>query len=297
MKERDVFSGFHPANNFLFFAIMIGVTMFVSNPVWLGISFLSALCWHVRLKGRKAVRETLCGVLPLMLFTAAIMPLFNHEGMTVLAYFPSGNPLTKESIVSGLNTALLVAAVITWFFCYNAVMTTDKFVYLFGKVIPSLGLVISMTLRYVPRFRAKLTEVNEAQSAFWSEHEKKKVSEKVKNGLHVFSAMLTWSMENAVETADSMRSRGYGLPGRTAFFTYRFDGRDKVMLAWLFAGLFVIIFASANGLMYFRTYPTVKIAVQSLSAVICECLFAVFSLTPVLLSAAEDLRWRRLYAS
>ncbi len=45
--------------------------------------------------------------------------------------------------------------------------------------------------------------------------------------------MVTWSLENAIETADSMRARGYGLPGRTSFSIYRFDSRDSSALAWL----------------------------------------------------------------
>jgi energy-coupling factor transport system permease protein len=46
----------------------------------------------------------------------------------------------------------MLAAVISWFSCYNAVMTSDKFVYLFGRVIPALSLILSMTLRFVPKF-------------------------------------------------------------------------------------------------------------------------------------------------
>ena len=63
---------------------------------------------------------------------------FNHEGATILAYLPSGNPLTLESIVYGLSAAVMMASVILWFSCYNAVMTSDKFAYLFGRVIPAL---------------------------------------------------------------------------------------------------------------------------------------------------------------
>ncbi len=65
-------------------------------------------------------------------------PAFNHEGATILAYLPSGNPLTLEFIVYGLSAAVMMASVILWFSCYNAVMTSDKFVYLFGRVIPAL---------------------------------------------------------------------------------------------------------------------------------------------------------------
>ena len=38
-----------------------------------------------------------------------------------------------------------------------------------------------------------------------------------------------------METADSMKGRGYGLPGRTAFSVYRFTRRDGAALACLLA--------------------------------------------------------------
>jgi energy-coupling factor transport system permease protein len=31
----------------------------------------------------------------------------------------------------------MLISVITWFNCYSAVMTSDKFVYLFGRIIPA----------------------------------------------------------------------------------------------------------------------------------------------------------------
>ena len=290
--RRDLFSEFHPAGNFLFFIVVIGVSMFVMNPVLLFASFVSGTWYHVRLKGQKAVRDTLLGIVPLALFSALLMPLFNHQGVTILLYFPTGNPLTKESVIAGVCAGLLLASVVTWFACYNAVFTADKFVYLFGKAVPSLGLVLSMVLRYVPRFRKKLSEVKEVQASFGTDEEKKGMGKKVKDGVSVFSAMLTWSMENAVETADSMRARGYGLPGRTAFSLYRMETRDKLLLGWIFLGLLGVILAHAGGYTYFRTYPTVKLAEQTVSAVLFEIFYFVFCLTPVIFSLAEEKRWR-----
>ena len=102
-------------------------------------------------------------LLPMALMAALINPAFNHEGATLLAYLPSGNPLTLESIAYGFAAAAMLAAVVLWFSCYTAVMTSDKFVYLFGRVIPALSLVLSMTLRFVPKFKAQIQVVSEAQ--------------------------------------------------------------------------------------------------------------------------------------
>lgn len=48
---RDTFSTYHPLLNLLYFVTAIGVTVFVTHPVILGISFFSALSYSFLLKG------------------------------------------------------------------------------------------------------------------------------------------------------------------------------------------------------------------------------------------------------
>ena len=150
MTSRDAFSACHPLVNFLYFGMVLVFSMFFMHPVCLAASLAAALAYALYLRGGRALRRDLLLILPLVLLTALLNPAFNHQGMTILAYFPNGNPLTGESLWYGLAAGTMVAAVILWFVCYNAVMTSDKFVYLFGRVIPSLSLVLSMTLRFVP---------------------------------------------------------------------------------------------------------------------------------------------------
>lgn len=98
-----------------------------------------------------------------MLLTAVLNPLFNHRGLTILCWLPGGNPLTLEAIAYGIAAAGMLAAAISWFYCLNRVFTTDKFVWLFGRIIPFLSLLVSMTLRFVPQFTARARAVAECQ--------------------------------------------------------------------------------------------------------------------------------------
>ena len=231
--QRDSFSGFHPIINFIFFTLVLLVSMFVMHPVYLAVSLAGAFVYAFHMKGKKALGISLKFMLPMMLIAAAVNAAFNHQGATILTYLPSGNPLTLESILRGLAGAVMLAAVITWFQCYSAVMTSDKFVYLFGRVIPALSLVLSMTLRFIPKFRAQLQVVTQAQRCVGRDVSQGSIPQRVRTGITILSILITWSLENAIETADSMKSRGYGLPGRTAFSIYRFDKRDKALLVWL----------------------------------------------------------------
>ena len=154
MKDR--FGHYHPLVNFLYFALVIGFSMALNHPLAQGISLVCAIVYAVQTEGRKAVLFTLKWCLPMVLLTAFINPAFSHEGRTILLYFPNGNPLTLESMLYGISSGVLIATVMLWFLNFNRVITSDKFIYLFGRIIPAMSLVLSMTLRFIPKFKAQL---------------------------------------------------------------------------------------------------------------------------------------------
>ena len=294
MKNKDAFSGYHPIINFLYYALVLLLSMCLMHPVYLLISLIGALTYDIYLKGRKAVQFAVMGLLPMAALAALVNPAFNHEGATILTYLPSGNPLTMESMFYGVAAAVMLASVVLWFSSYNEIMSSDKFVYLFGRMIPALSLVLSMALRFIPKFKSQMDVVAEAQSCIGRDTKTGSVIRRVSNAIKIFSIMVTWSLENAIETADSMRSRGYGLPGRTAFSIYRFDDRDKNVLAWLiFCGAYILSGWLAGG-MYFRYYPTVKTAAWTPMTVSFMCIYLALVLTPVILDRKEDRQWKSL---
>jgi len=292
--NRDAFSSYHPIINFLYFALVMVFSMFFMHPVSLFISLVCGLTYAIYLNGKKAVRLMLIYLLPMMLMAALINPAFNHEGVTILIYLPTGNPLTLESIIYGFAAAVMLSSIIAWFSCYSAVMTSDKFVYLFGRIIPALSLILSMTLRFVPKFKNQLDVVNEAQRCVGRDVSNGTIFQRLKNAITITSIMVTWSLENAIETADSMKSRGYGLPGRTAFSIYRFDDRDKMALVWLcFCGFYVIAGWICGGLAW-RYYPTIKGTVLGAFPISFQIVYFTLCITPVVLNIMEDRKWKHL---
>ena len=294
MRNRDTFSSFHPAINFLYFGMVLVFTMFFMHPASLVISMCCAFVYNAYLNGKRAVRFQLLYMLPMMLMSAIVNPAFNHEGATILLYLPTGNPLTLESIAYGAAAAVMLAAVITWFSCYTAVMTSDKFVYLFGRVIPALSLVLSMTLRFVPKFKAQLKVVSDAQRCVGRDVSDGSMVQRLRNAITILSIMFTWALENAIETADSMKSRGYGLPGRTAFSIYRFDDRDKGALLWLLAcGGYVAAGWIVQGFSW-KYYPLISGAPVTAFTVSFQLAYLALCLTPVILNVYVDRVWSRM---
>ncbi|MFR5355769.1 MAG: energy-coupling factor transporter transmembrane component T [Clostridia bacterium] len=98
----------------------------------------------------------------IFLFIAVANPLVNHRGVTLLGMFLN-QWITLEAIAYGLTAGMSLAALILWFGCYSEVMTSEKFLYLFGKIAPASALLISMALQLVPKLNRQLGEIRESQ--------------------------------------------------------------------------------------------------------------------------------------
>ena len=291
MKE---FKNYHPIVNFTYFLFVIGFSCVFMHPAALLISLFCGFTYLILLKGRKTIKINLKYMIPMMIFMALINPLFNHEGATILNYFPSGNPLTLESVIYGISSAIMIVSVICWFLCYNEVMTSDKFIYLFAKIIPSLSLIISMTLRFVPRFFLQLRQVTNAQCTIGRDPTRGNIIKRAKHGLSILSIMATWSLENSIETADSMKSRGYGIPGRSSFSIFTFSKRDKkAFLFIVILGLYTLT-GKLMGKMYFSYFPVVKTGEISIFEISVFLSYFVLCILPVIIEIWEVRRWKAI---
>ncbi len=288
------FKNYHPIVNFAYFLFVIGFSMFFMHPVCLLISITSGFLYSVMLKGKKAIKTNLIYMLPMLIFMALINPAFNHAGITIIAYLPNQNPITLEAIIYGACSAMMIFGVICWFSCYNQIMTSDKFIYLFGRIIPGLSLIISMTLRFVPKFGEQLRVVANAQKCIGRDVSDKSIIKRVKYGLNILSVMTTWALENTIDTADSMKARGYGIAGRTAFSIYKFDNRDfKALLCIVALGIYIFVGGLA-GKMSFWYFPAVKAADISPYGVSVFISYLLLCVSPIIIEIREVMRWKFL---
>lgn len=303
----DLFSQCHPFLNFFYFGVVLFFTMFNQHPVFLGISYAGAFFYSILLNGwKKTGKQSLLFTLPGLLIVALFNPLFNHYGVTMLYYVESsGNWITLEALVYGIVLGAVMFAVIQWFSCYNKVMTTDKFVYLFGRIIPALSLILSMALRFVPRFMGQLKVIRNGQKAMGRDVSEGSLLKRIRYGLNMLSILVTWALENAIETSDSMRSRGYGLKGRTAFSIYRFTKKDKILMSVMMVLFAVFTAGCLNGAAYASYDPRILLAgftilgyeapvdASPVLAVFTYICFGIFCFLPVILDVTETIRFSR----
>ena len=302
LEAADTFSRCHPLLNFFYFAIVLIYTMFSQHPLLLAVSYAGALSYGILLNGAKTtLKQSLLYTLPLLLIVALLNPMFNHYGVTMLYYIESsGNWVTLEALVYGIVLGAVMFIEIQWFSCYNQVMTSDKFIYLFGRIIPALSLVLSMALRFVPTFLRQLKVIRNGQKGMGRDVSEGNLFQRIRYGLNMLSILVTWALENAIETSDSMKSRGYGLPGRTAFSIYRFTNRDKILGSVMVLLSLVFTTGIAKGAAYASYNPRILLAgfqIQGrtapasvggfLTAATYLC-FGLFCFLPVILDIIEQ---------
>ena len=268
--------------------------MFFLHPICLAVSLVSACSYALYLHGKKALRAGLLFLLPMLLFTAILNPLFNHQGATILAYLPNGNPLTLESTLYGVAAGVMLLTVIAWFACLNAVMTSDKFVYLFGRLIPTLALILAMTLRLIPRFRKQITVIAQAQRGIGRGLSRGNLLQKLRHGVKILSITVTWALENAIETADSMKARGYGLPGRSAFSIFRFDRRDFWGMVYIFICVAIVFGGAVTGAYQFRYFPTIRGEWGGMGTLLLFGAYFALGVFPILVNLKEEFVWRHI---
>ena len=293
MNNNDSFAGYHPIINFLYFSLVIVFSMIFMNPVLLIISLVSSFVYSVYLNKEKALKFNIVYMLPIVLMTAIINPAFNHEGNTIIVYI-NDNPITKESIVFGFASGIMLISVFMWFSCYNKVMTSDKFIYLFGRIIPSLSLVLSMVLRFIPNFKEKLKKIKEAQFGIGHDSRNGNLIRKIKHGITILSIMISLAMENSIVTSDSMKSRGYGLKHRTSFNIYRFTKRDIICLILIVLLSIIMLFGIITQKVTVYYFPVFYMHQTDIVSISIYAAYIFLLNIPIAINVLEDITWKYL---
>ena len=289
----DRLSTYNPAISFLFFIGAIVMGMFFIHPLFLIVSFLLSAVYYLSLKrqrGLKLIGILLCVVVVI----AALNPVFNMRGDTVLFTYFGERRYTLEALAYGAATGAMFFSIMMWFACYNIAMTSDKFIYLFGRLIPAISLIFTMVLRLIPNYQKRVGIILGARKCIGKNAGKGSRRELAKNATVVVSVLAGWALEGGLVTSDSMRSRGYGLPMRTSFHMYRFGKKDAAVLMSMLALAAVVILCAIKGEVKISYIPAVTMSTMSVYSYSGLIVYAIFLMIPSILNVSEGLKWRIL---
>ncbi len=294
MQNRDTFSGYNPIINFVFFIGAVIFGMFFIHPGFLLCSFILAFAYYITVNGVKGFK-LLSGMIVLFIVLSAISPLFNTYGDHVLFTYFGGRHYTLEALYYGMAISAMFVTVITWFASYNSVMTSDKFLYIFGRTAPSVSLVLSMIMRLIPGFKRKVDQIASARKCVGKAGEFGTKKERIRNGMTIVSTLTTWALEGGIITADSMRSRGYGSGRRSSFAVYRFDSRDILLLIVMIILMTEITFCGIMGGAGVTYTPTLYITgADNIYTIAGMAGYFVFLAIPTTLNITEAITWHIL---
>lgn len=290
MKE---FSSFHPYVIFFYFASVIFFTMFLTHPIFLGISLIVSILFLIKSVGFSEFKSKLLYIMIFFIVVALANPIFVHKGATQL-FFINDNAITLEALIYGIAFAALLVSIIFWFNSFNKIVDSDKLIYIFSSFIPTIGLIISMSIRFIPRFQNHFNKVIEISKIKDNPYKSNKFMVRIKALFNVFSILITWAFENSIETANTMKARGYGSGARTSFNLYKFELRDKIMFVSLILLVIINIFFYYNMNLAFYYYPILSGINFDYFTILAYLSYLLLLALPLIFEILEEYRWKLL---
>lgn len=282
----------HPAVNLIYFVSVIYGMLCFKHPVFLLVSLASAIAYSIKRNGVKAV--VFDSVLLLLAGAFALYySTYNHFGVTVIEQNLIGNSITLESLIYGAVIGLAVAGAMIWFSCVYSVFTTDKVVYLFGKLNPKLSLFLSIFLRMVPRIKNEAKKINTAQCGIGKGINQGNIFARIHNCIRIISMLITWTIDSLSLVSESMQCRGSLLRGRKAFSIYRFDNRDRAYVIAMFTSITLTAMGVLLGQAKTVYDPKIIITPVTAMSFLFYIGYAILCLMPLGLEIYTEYRFRK----
>ncbi len=264
-----------PYISFGYFSVVITFTMVLFHPYFVVLSLITSFISTFTLLGSKQLKR-IPYYLILIIIVSLINPIFNTNGQRVLfSYF--NRPYQLEPLVYGFILSLVFISVLNWFSCYSAIITKDKFFFIFGKKLPSFSMVMSLTMSLIPSYIKQGKEIYQNNKSL-GEH-----SSKTKLSAATFAALFSISLEESLITTASMKARGYELNNKTHYKHYDFKGSDiviTIVLSALILALCALLLLDKSKAMYF---PYMEIHLDNLFP-ITIALYALLLLFPLIIT-------------
>lgn len=282
------FHEYNPITVAAYYLCVTAVTMFTMNPIVIGISLFASVLNYI-LYANGGIKPHLFSLV-LFVIMAAVNPLINHNGMTALFYL-NDRPITLEAALYGVTAAGMTVAALYWLRLFSKAMTSDKLLYLFGRLSPKISLILSMAIRYTKLLRVRWRKIQASQKALGL-YDDGNLIDALKGRARVLSILITWALENGIITAESMDARGYGTGRRTSFRLFRFQLRDGLVTAICAAATAIAVIGLNSARV--RWYPMIEMTLFDPVSVMGCLGFGILAVLPVIINTKEAIRWRYL---
>lgn len=272
----------HPLLTFCYFMVMIVLCMLLKEPFYLLVLLLITMSLLYFLDHLRSLRKQLKFYLFMALFILILNPIFSTRGSTVLFYLKNRS-VTLEGVIYGVVFALSLLNILFIFLGYNLIITPQRFLYLFGNLIPKMAFILTIIMGFIPLFTRRMHEIIDVRKTFIDHAPKPSYKERILESMTALHTLVSWTLEESLENATSMRARGYGTQKRTSATHYTFDRRDYLLIGLSSILLLCILIGSFLGLG--TAFPV------SYLEWLYFVLIMLFASLPLLIEMREYLRW------
>lgn len=267
-KDKD--TAIHNLNPLCKLAWVIAVSflsLVFSNPLYLLALFMSTIPLVL---SAKIVREWL----PFMKFAAflclmiiVINALFSHSGKHVLYSisfnFPliTGLRITVESILFGVGMSIRILTIISVFTILTLTVHPDDIMLAMMKLrLPYRSVLLtSLSTRFIPTLIKDVETIGDAYRSRGLELDKKGFAGKIKNRMPIVMALLSNSLERAVQVAEAMESRAFGSEEKRTFYKdVNLSRTDYAILTSSFVFFALSFLLRLIGYGNYQYYPSIK---------------------------------------
>ncbi len=265
--------------------------MYVNHPLFLLVACLLLVGVNLTHDNGKALRKWIPMLVGMSALIILINPFINSRGTTIFFYF-RGKQVTLEATLYGVVMSLSLVIILLMFISFNLILNGNKFLFVFSKFLPKTAFLTMLAIRFVPLLKRRLDEINDVQRIRGMTIASGTIRERAKSGMTMMQILLTWSLEEAIETADSMKARGYGIGKRSPYVPYRMSKRDKGWLITLVALFAVCLVGGSLGYGKVIIYPelgTLSFYLFDWIMLICMMIILAF---PILVEGREQVRWK-----
>lgn len=320
----------HPGVYLLYYFIMVLFAFIFSDPYFV-VTFLVLLLVLIALQGVSSeLKNILKFYIPLSILILILNPLLNRTGAHKI-YLWSNFFVTYEAIAYGVLMTLALLIVILVFSSYNRSVSYQEMLYIFSKKLPIISMIIVMALRFIPLINSRAIEVQKLNNLKNSGIEMEidgddtddsnrvdldqfnsnintdydsKIVNKLKPNKRVAAIIkeaktlgkimgitVSWSLEESMFTAKSMKARGYNATERTSYLSYKFGNADYAFIALIIVTVGIIIVGLLKGVGMINIYPSIDFRFSNLPFNIYYLAFIVFLLPLIYLEIKERILW------
>jgi energy-coupling factor transport system permease protein len=252
-------------------AALATISLVSTSPFVLAAAIVAIVAAGLAAGVGRQLRRAAWIAVPLGLLVAAINPIVDHNGLTVIARggtvpWLGELDVTLEAVVYGLMLGLRAVVLIEAFALYSAAVDPDEVLRMFRRVSYRSALTAVLATRMVPVLARDARRLADAQRCRPARPAPR---------LALVRALAGGALDRAVDVAATLEVRGYGSARRPPRRRRPWSRHDVAFLAAAIGLVALVVAAAVAGVAGFAAYPELRVDAGPAEALLSGAIVAV----------------------